>query len=457
MTERDNLLQSAAAHVRDYLNDVGDRPVKATASSEQLRADLAAPLTDEGEDPSRVVDLLADTGRTGTVATQGPRFFGFVVGGSLPVATAADWLVSGWDQNSAIHVLSPVTAVMEETAGDWIRDIGGLSGTWSAGFTTGDTMANFTALAAARHHLLKAEGWDVEADGLFGAPPIEVLVSDESHYSITTSLRMLGLGGNRVRRIANDGQGRMRADALAAGLEQVDGPCIVCAQAGNVNTGGFDPLDAIADATEARGAWLHVDAAFGYWAAAVPSMAHRVAGMDRADSVATDAHKWLNVPYDCGVVLCAHPEAHRNAMTLGASYILASRAERDSHNYVPEESRRARSVPVYAVLRTLGRRGLGELVARCCRHARRFAEGLAAAGYEILNDIDLNVVMVSFGDADTTRRVIEGIQADGTCWCGGTEWQGRTAMRICVSSWATTEEDVERSLEAMCRIAAENA
>lgn len=455
MTERDHLLDSAALHARDYLAGANDRPVAATMTSERLRAELASPPTDDGEDPSGVLAALAGAGRGGTVATQGPRFFGFVTGSSLPVATAADWLVSSWDQNAAGYVMSPLVAVVEEAAGEWTREIGGLPGAWSTGFTTGDTMANFTALAAARHHLLRAEGWDVEADGLFGAPPVEVLVSAESHYSITTSLRMLGLGGNRVQRIAADGQGRMRADALADALDRTTGPCLVCAQAGNVNTGSFDPLEAIAEAAVERGAWLHVDAAFGYWVAAVPDMKHLLAGIGRADSVATDAHKWLNVPYDCGVVLCAHRESHRRAMTLGASYMLESPTERDCREYVPEESRRARSVPVYAVLRSLGRRGLAELVQRCCRHARRFAQGLREAGYEILNDIDLNVVMVSFGEPDKTRRVIQRIQEDGTCWCGGTEWQGRTAMRICVSSWATTDEDVEHSLEAMIRIAAE--
>lgn len=455
MTSRHDLLHRAAGHVETYLDTVADRPVRATETSAELRAILGAPLADDGEDPAGVLEALAGAGREGTVATQGPRFFGFVTGGSLPVATAADWLVSGWDQNAAGYVMSPLVAVIEEITGEWIRDIGGLPGAWSAGFTSGDTMANFTALAAARHHLLQAEGWDVEADGLFGAPPIEVLVSAESHYSITTSLRMLGLGGSRVRRIAADRQGRMRADALADALRETNGPCLVCAQAGNVNTGSFDPLEPIADAATERAAWLHVDAAFGYWAAAVPEMKHLTAGIGRADSVASDAHKWLNVPYDCGVVLCAHPESHRRAMTLGASYILESPAERDCREYVPEESRRGRSVPVYAVLRSLGRRRLAELVARCCRHARRFAEGLSRAGCEILNEVELNVVMVSFGEPGTTRRVIERIQEDGTCWCGGTEWQGRTAMRICVSSWITTDEDVERSLDTMLRIVAD--
>lgn len=453
MTERHDLLQKTAEQAERYLADLGKRPVGATITAEQLHRQLGTPLTEHGEDPAQVVAALSRAARDGTVATQGPRYFGFVVGSSLPVATAADWLVSAWDQNAGLHVLSPLTAVIEQVAGNWIRDIVKLPASWSVGYVTGGSMANFTALAAARRHTLQAVGWDVEADGLCGAPPIEFVVNDEAHYSIATSLRMLGLGSNRVRRIATDVQGRMRLDLLRKALKDSTGPCVVCAQAGNVNTGAFDPVRDIAVETRARGAWLHVDGAFGLWAAASPSLGHLVAGIEGADSISTDAHKWLNVPYDCGIVLCAHPEAHRGAMTLAAAYLEMSTLERDPREYVPEESRRARAVPVYAVLRTLGRMGLSELVERCCRHARRFAEGLRDAGYEILNEVVLNQVLVSFGDPDFTRRVIAGIQADGTCWCSGTEWQERVAMRISVSSWATTDEDVELSLDAMIRVA----
>lgn len=453
MTERDVLLQSVMQHTRKYLDGVGDRPVRAPATAEELQRQLAKPLGERGEDPLHVIESLAEAGQNGTVATQGPRYFGFVVGSSFPVATAADWLVSAWDQNTGLHVLSPVTATVEKVASDWVRELVGLPATWSMGYVTGGSMANFTALAAARRHTLQAAGWDVEGDGLNGAPPIEVIVNDEAHYSIATSMRMLGLGANRVRRIPTDSQGRMRLDELRNALKRSSGPCIVCTQAGNVNTGAFDPLDAIASETVERGAWLHVDGAFGLWAAASPSLSHLIAGIERADSISTDAHKWLNVPYDCGLVLCAHPESHRGAMTLAAAYIEASPLERDPREYVPEESRRGRALPVYAVLRTLGRSGLCELVERCCRHARQFAEGLSDAGYEVLNDVVLNQVLVAFGSAEVTRRVIAGIQADGTCWCSGTEWQGRVAMRISVSSWATTENDVERSLEAMLRVA----
>ncbi len=390
------------------------------------------------------------------MASTGPRYFGFVTGGNLPAALAADWLVSTWDQNSSVYVMSPLVAVIEEITVGWLLQIAGLPPTMSAGFTTGCQMASFTGLAAARHRVLERAGWDVEAEGLFGAPPIDVFVSDEAHYTIFMALRLLGLGGKRLRRIETDGQGRMRADALRAALSSHSGPCIVCAQAGNVNSGAFDLLPAIAESARERGAWLHVDGAFGLWAAASASPEHAALtqGMERADSIATDGHKWLNVPYDCGIVFCADPAAHRAAMSLAAAYMVGSSGERDPHEFVPEESRRARAVPLYAALRSLGRNGLAKLVDGCCRHARRFAEGLREAGYEVLNEVVLNQVLVAFGDAERTRRIIAEIQREGTCWCGGTVWQGRTAMRISVSNWRTTGEDVELSLEAMLRMAA---
>lgn len=449
MSERDALLERAARHAREYLDAAGSRPVGATVAATELHRRLAAPLTERGEDPAGVLDAIAEAARGGTVATQGPRFFGFVVGSSLPVATAADWLVSAWDQNAGLFVLSPLNAVVEQAAGGWIREIAGLPEHWSVGFVTGGSMANFTALAAARRRVLEVAGWNVEEEGLNAAPPITFVVNDESHYSIFTSLRMLGLGINSAVRVGTDRQGRMRLDELRSVLRKTVGPCVVCAQAGNVNTGAFDPLEEIAAEARARKAWLHVDGAFGLWAAASPDLRHLLAGIGQADSISTDAHKWLNVPYDCGIVLCADAQAHRGAMTLAAAYIQESPLERDPREYVPEESRRARAVPVYAALRSLGKAGLRELVERCCRHARRFAQGLGDGGYAVLNDVVLNQVLVTFGEPDVTRRVIAAIQQDGTCWCGGTEWQGRTAMRISVSSWATTDEDVERSLDAM--------
>lgn len=407
----------------------------------------------KGTSPADVIGLLARVGSTGTIASAGPRYFGFVVGGSLPAALAADWLVSTWDQNAGIFALSPLSSTIEQITGSWLRDLAGLPSTMSFGFVTGGHMANFTSLACARHNVLRKAGWDVETDGLNGAPPIEICVNEESHYTILVALRLLGLGSARVRKIPADEQGRMRPDRLTAALRETVGPCIVCAQAGNVNTGAFDPLPAIADAAKERGAWLHVDGAFGLWAAVSPQHSHLVRGIELADSVSSDAHKWLNVPYDCGLVFCADESAHRSAMSLAAAYIVATSTERDPHEFVPEESRRARAVPVYAALRSLGRRGLVEIIERNCNQAHRFGDALHAAGFEVLNDVVLNQVLVSFGTPEQTQATIAAIQQDGTCWCGATIWQGRTAMRISVSNWSTTDEDVEHSIDAIIRCA----
>lgn len=455
------LLNEVESHASDWFASLDTRPVRAGATADELRKALGGPLLDRGVEAEAVVRLLADAGATGTIASAGPRYFGFVIGGSLPVAVAADWLVSAWDQNAAVYAMSPIVAVVEQITGSWLRDLAGLPPTMSVGFVTGCEMASFTALAAARHRVLRDAAWDVEADGLFGAPPIEVIVSEEAHYTITKALRLLGLGGDRVHRIPADGAGRMRvdalADALSAGDDRQRAPRIVCAQAGNVNTGAVDPLADIAELTRAHGAWLHVDGAFGLWASASPERAPLLRGIEHADSIATDGHKWLNVPYDSGIVLCADEAAHRSAMSLAAAYIVSTSTERDPHEYVPEESRRARAVPLYAALRSLGREGVAELVERNCRQAKRFGEALQAAGYEVLNDVVLNQVLVSFGTPERTQRTIAAIQRDGTCWCGGTIWKGRTAMRISVSNWSTTEEDVERSVEAILSAATASA
>lgn len=451
-----NLLAAAHQHALAWLDSLDKRPVRAAASADELRRQLGGPVPDESIAPDTVLDLLARAGGQGVVASPGPRYFGFVVGGSQPAALAADWLVSAWDQNSGIYALSPFVSVIEQISGSWLRELVGLPSSMSFGFVTGGHMANFTGLAAARHRALRNAGWDVEADGLFGAPPIDVLVGEEAHYTISLALRLLGLGANRLRRIPTDSQGRMRARELAAALRSANGPCIVCAQAGNVNTGAFDPLAEIAGLAKERGAWLHVDGAFGLWAAGSPGLASLVRGIDSADSIATDAHKWLNVPYDCGVVFCADEVAHRSAMSLAAAYILSSQQERDPHEFVPEESRRARAVPVYAALRAMGRRGLAELVERNCRQARRFAQALREAGFEVLNEVELNQVLVSFGTPEQTLRTIAAIQEDGTCWCGGTVWKGRTAMRISVANWSTTDQDIEISIAAMVRAARED-
>jgi glutamate/tyrosine decarboxylase-like PLP-dependent enzyme len=456
-TSRHDILDRAVRHAHAYLDRVGDRHVGATLTGAELRTELGGPLGASGIDPATVIDALASAADRGTVATQGPRYFGFVVGGSLPVATAADWLVSAWDQNCGIFVLSPLVAVVEEVAAGWLRDIIGLPSDASVGYVTGGQMANFTALAAARHHVFGAADWDVEANGLIGAPPVDVLVNDEAHYSIFMSLRLLGFGAARVTRVPTDGQGRMRASELTRALSSRTGPCIVSAQAGNVNTGAFDPIREILPAVRARGAWLHVDGAFGMWASASAARRHLVAGINEADSIAADAHKWLNVPYDSGLVFCRHPQSHRAAMSLSAAYIVEDAVERDPHLYVPEESRRARAVPVYAALRTLGTDGLRDLVDRCCDLSTRLSDRLSAhRSVRRLTDVVLNQQLIRFEadghDADTlTRAVIAAVQADGTCWLGGTTWHGMAAMRISISHWATTEDDVDRSAEAILR------
>jgi glutamate/tyrosine decarboxylase-like PLP-dependent enzyme len=347
-------------------------------------------------------------------------------------------------------VMSPVAAELETIAQGWLLDTLALPAESGVGFVTGATMANLSALAAARHAVLVRAGWDVESHGLFGAPPITVLVGDEVHVSLLKALSLLGLGRERVVRVPVDGQGRMRPDALPA----LDGPTIVCLQAGNVNSGACDPVGEICAIAHDAGAWVHVDGAFGLWLAAAPARAHLVRGVAAADSWATDAHKWLNVPYDCGLVICRRPEHLRAAMSVSAAYLEQQEGRGEPYQYTPEMSRRARGVEVWAALRALGRAGLADLIERSCRYATRFADGLRAAGYQVLNDVVSNQVLVAFGDADTTRQVIAAIQADGTCWCGGTVWQGQAAMRISVSSWATSEEDVERSLAAILRNAA---
>ncbi len=458
MIDRASLLHRAATHATNYLATIADRHVGATATADQLRQHLGGPLPQAGDSGEVVIDALAHAAERGTVATQGPRYHGFVVGGSVPASTAADWLVSAWDQNAGVHVLSPLVAVVEDITAGWLKSLAGLPESWSTGFVTGCQGANFTALAAARHHVLAAAGWDVETQGLFGAPAIDVVVSDESHYTIFNALRMLGLGASRVRRIPADEQGRMRADALRAALANDSGPCIVCAQAGNVNSGAFDPIDQIADICRQRGAWLHVDGAFGLWAAASPTRAHLVRGIDRADSVATDAHKWLNVPYDCGVVFTAHPASHRAAMVMGAAYIVETAAERDPHDFVPEESRRGRAVPVYAALRSMGRQGVADLVDRCCQLATRLADRLQAeSGLTIVNDVVLNQVLVRVTagpDHDAaTRAMIDHLQKEGTCWASGTTWHGMAALRVSISNWSTTEADIDRTGDAIVRSA----
>jgi glutamate/tyrosine decarboxylase-like PLP-dependent enzyme len=454
MTEQ--ALEAAAASATQFLRGLASRPVPATAGAGELAARLGGPLPDGPSDPAEVVAQLAKLADDGLVASAGPRYFGFVVGGSLPAALAADWLTSAWDQNAGLFVLGPAAATVEDVAAGWLLELLGLPPTATTGFVTGGLGANFSGLAAARNAVLAGAGWDVERDGLIGAPPVEVVVGAERHVTIDIALRYLGLGSGRLRVVPADGQGRMDPAALPGVLAECEGPTIVCAQAGNVNTGAFDPLAEIIPAAHAHGAWVHVDGAFGLWAAASPARRHLVAGVAEADSVATDAHKWLNVPYDSGLVFVARPEAHRAAFAKTAAYFVPGReGERDADAFTPEASRRARGFPVWAALRSLGRSGVAELVERCCGHARRFAELLGAAeGVEILNEVVLNQVLVRFpdpgGDSDgRTREVIRRVQEDGTLWLGGTTWHDMAAMRISVSNWSTTDDDVDRSAAAI--------
>lgn len=452
------LLKRTQELALEFLATLPHRRVGPAVTVDELRAALGGPLPEQGEEPLATIERLARAADPGLVGMAGPRYFGFVIGGHLPAALAADWLTSAWDQNAALYVSSPASSVAEEVAAGWLLEILGLPRTASVGFTTGATMANFTALAAARHALLSRQGWDVEARGLFGAPEIDVVIGDEAHATILAALQMLGLGRERVKRVPADGQGRMEAAALREVLRSCDGPLIVCSQAGNVNTGAFDPLDEIATAVRERpqrDAWLHVDGAFGLWAQAVPALAHLAQGAARADSWTADSHKWLNVPYDSGVVIVKDPQAHRAAMTVAAPYLVqAGASEREPLDYVPEFSRRARGFTVWAALRSLGRSGIADLVERCCALARRFADRLRdEPGVEILNDVVLNQVLVRFTSDERTREVIARVQADGTCWLGGTTWHGMAAMRISVSNWSTTEEDVDLSAAAILRAA----
>ncbi len=444
------LLRDAARRASRYLESIGDRPVAPPAAAVEGLAALDVPLPGKPAEAMAVLAELDENVGSATMAMAGPRFFGFVIGGALPATVAANVLAAAWDQNSARSDVTPGTARVEAVALRWIVEALALPLGTAGGFVTGATLANFTALAAARHALLAREGWDVEAQGLFGAPQIEVVVGAEAHVSLLKALALVGFGKSRVTVVPADAQGRMRADAFP----RVGPRTIVCLQAGNVNSGSFDPADSLVPRARAAGAWVHVDGAFGLWARAAPGRAALARGVEGADSWAIDLHKWLNVPYDSGLALVRDEGALRAAMSVSAAY-LPQGSLRDPAEYTPELSRRARGVEAWVALRVLGRSGLAELVERNCRQARRFAEGLAAAGHRVLNEVVLNQVAVSFGDADRTRRVIAAIQRDGTCWCGTTTWQGHVAMRISVSSWATTDADVERSLDAMLRAARE--
>ncbi len=443
-----DLLDNASRRAQRYLASLETRAVAPSPEALAALARFDRPLPEQLSSPGEVLAELDEFGSPATMASAGGRFFGFVIGGSLPVTVAANWLATAWDQNAGLVVTSPVNARLEKVALEWVKDLFHLPAESAGGFVTSATAANFSALAAARHALLARAGWDVEAQGLFGAPPITVVVGEEVHASVQKALSMVGFGRERVVRVPCDDQGRMRL----AQFPQVTDRTVVCVQAGNVNTGAFDPIAEICERARSCGAWVHVDGAFGLWAAAAPTRAHLARGLGSADSWATDAHKWLNVPYDSGLVLTRDAQSLRAAMSVGAAY-LAQGEERVPYQYTPDFSRRARGVEVWAALRQLGRAGLADLIERTCRFAQTFAAGLARAGHQVLNDVVLNQVLVSFGSPERTREVIARVQEDGTCWCGGTLWQDHTAMRISVSSWATDEADVERSLAAILRAA----
>jgi glutamate/tyrosine decarboxylase-like PLP-dependent enzyme len=466
------LLRRTTELAVDFLSGLDDRPVTARTTRDALLASLGAPLADDGIPAADVVEALAAAADPGLIAMAGPRFFGFVIGGSLPAALAADWLTSTWDQNAGLFAAGPAASVVEEVVGDWLVDLLGLPAGSSIGLTTGCQMAHFTCLAAARHAVLARAGWNVEDDGLFGAPEIAVVVGSEAHATIGTALQYLGMGRTRTIVVDSDDQGRMRLDALEASLPDGDGPVIVSLQAGNVNTGSFDPIGPAIELIRARhpGAWVHVDGAFGLWAAATPAYRHLLDGHDGADSWATDGHKWLNVPYDSGFAFVRDPEQHRAAMSPpSAAYIVYGAAERDEFHWVPEYSRRARGFTAYAALRSLGRSGVAEQIERSCRQATRMAEALRSgdAGAEILNDVVLDQVLVRFHPAPSatgeapdpaavdqwTRDVVRRVQEDGTCWLAGTTWHGMAAMRISIVNWSTTDEDIDRSAAAILRAA----
>jgi glutamate/tyrosine decarboxylase-like PLP-dependent enzyme len=450
LTKTDELLRGASDIAREYALGIGERRVSPAESDLANLSKFHEPLPKTASEPLEVLAKLNEIGSPATVASTGRRYFGFVIGGTLPAALAANWVAGAWDQNAALRVMSPVAAELEDVVLRWICEIFGLPEKCEGGLVTCATTANFTALVAARQAILARAGWNVADDGMFGAPPINVVVGDEVHASILKALNLAGFGVKRLTRVEVDSQGSMCSDKLPPLNERT----ILCIQAGNVNTGAFDPAEEICTRAHEHGAWVHVDGAFGLWAGVSPKYRHLTAGFEQADSWATDAHKWPNVTYDSGVVLVKDGFALRSALTVTAAY-LENGVRREPMHHVPEASRRARGVELWAALKSLGREGLASLIERTCSHAQRFADGFRKAGFDVLNEVVINQVLVSFGSADATQKVIRRVQEDGTCWCGGTVWQGKSAMRVSVSSWATTVTDVDLSLEAIVRIARE--
>jgi glutamate/tyrosine decarboxylase-like PLP-dependent enzyme len=440
-----HLIDQFSDYAKKYIDTLNEYSVYPEQEAINKLKVFDTPLQEESVEPGKVLTLLNEFGSGATVRSTGGRYFGFVTGGSLPAALSAKLLASVWDQNTAMSVMSPIASKLETIAGRWLIDLFGLPSESGFGFVTGDTMANFTALASARHQLLKNTGWDVEAKGLFGAPEISVIVGEEVHVSVLKALSMLGLGKDRIVRVQADEQGRM----IASKINVDNTPTIICTQAGNVNTGAFDPIKEICSLKK-ENTWIHVDAAFGIWAAVSEEKKYLTKGIECADSWATDAHKWLNIPYDCGVVFVRNRESIFASMSATAAY-LQSNTVREPFHYVPEMSRQARAIPVWAALKSLGKKGLSEMIERNCRQAIKFSELLTDAGCIILNEVVLNQVLVSFGDSIRTQKIIELVQHDGVCWCGGTVWQGHTAMRISVSGWNTTDDDIQKSFDSIIK------
>ncbi|GAA2161143.1 pyridoxal phosphate-dependent decarboxylase family protein [Pedococcus bigeumensis] len=459
MDDLTTLFARAARVAADHRAAVAEAPVAARSSAPELRRSVDVTLHDRPTPAGQVLDELVDTFGPGLVGTPGPRFFGFVIGGALPAASAADMVAVGWDQCAFNATLSPAAAVAEDLAGGWLKDLLGLPGEATVGFVTGAQGANTVSLATARHHVLAAAGWDVERDGLIGAPRVRVVASVERHATIDRALRLIGFGTAVVEEVATDANGAIDVADLEAVLARSEpGPTIVCLQSGNVNTGACDDLRAACAVARRHGAWVHVDGAFGLWAGASPARAHLVDGVDLADSWSCDGHKWLNVPYDCGFAICAHGQVHAGSLSYTAAYLTGQGGATPAMgDLVPESSRRARGFVVWAALRELGRDGVADLVERCCTLARRFADGLEAGGAEVVNDVVLNQVLVGFGSDERTDRIVDGVQREGTCWLGATTWHGRRLMRVSVSNWSTTEEDVDRSVAAILRVAAQDA
>jgi glutamate/tyrosine decarboxylase-like PLP-dependent enzyme len=446
---RSRLLTNASKMGIQFLDSLKNRRAFPSVEDMEKLKGFIEPIPEQPTDPDLTLWMLNEIGSKGTVANAGGRYFGFVIGGSNPVSLAANWLAGAWDQNSGLEVTSPIGATLEKVCSGWLTEILPVSKNAVAGFVTGVTVANFCGLAAARHSLLKKRGWDVQAKGLFGAPPIKVVIGEEAHGSLLKALSLVGFGRERVIKVPVDKQGKMIVEKFP---DDIDDMTIVCLQAGHVNTGAFDPAAEIIPPAKNKGAWVHVDGAFGLWAGTSPGKAYLTEGYELADSWATDAHKWLNVPYDSGIVLSSQPDDLRTAMSMEGDYLDQS-GTRIPYQYTPELSRRARAVEIWAALHSLGRKGISDLIDRTCSFAQKFADALSKEGYEILNDVIINQVLVSFGSAEANEKIISEIQQEGTCWVGGSKMKGKSVMRISVSSWATTAEDVEKSLDAIIKIA----